>query len=128
MPAPSSSGTPSPRSGKRRPPSPIAQASAPRPVGYFYDDLGRLRAVTGTNGALATYRYDAAGNILSIARPSISAVSVLDFAPRSAARGTTVSILGTRFSSTASANTVKFHGVAATVTSATSTTLDVKVP
>lgn len=51
---------------------------------YFYDDLGRLKRVIDQNGDVATYNYDAVGNILSIERgpgscpvgpPSVGAVT-----------------------------------------------------
>lgn len=35
---------------------------------YIYDDLGRLSQVMDGQGNVATYRYDAVGNLLSIAR------------------------------------------------------------
>lgn len=35
---------------------------------YLYDDLGRLSQVIDGQGNVATYTYDAVGNLLSIAR------------------------------------------------------------
>ncbi len=55
--------------------------------------------------------------------PSISA-----FTPTSGTAGTSVTITGLNFSTTASQNTVRFNGVQATVTAATITTLTVTVP
>ena len=37
-------------------------------VTYLYDDLGRLKRVIDEHGDVATYNYDAVGNILSIER------------------------------------------------------------
>lgn len=50
------------------------------------------------------------------------------FSPDSGFPGATVTITGTNFSATLSENVVKFNGVAATVSSATATELDVTVP
>jgi endoglucanase len=55
--------------------------------------------------------------------PTISSIT-----PASAAAGASVTIAGTNFSTTASANTVTFGSTAATVTSATATSLSVAVP
>jgi hypothetical protein len=55
--------------------------------------------------------------------PSITSIS-----PDSGAANTVVTITGTNFKTTASANTVKFNGVAAIVTTATSTQLVVNAP
>lgn len=35
---------------------------------YIYDDLGRLHQVIDEQGDVATYTYDAVGNILSVTR------------------------------------------------------------
>ena len=35
---------------------------------YIYDDLGRLSQVIDGQGNVATYQYDAVGNLLSITR------------------------------------------------------------
>ena len=37
---------------------------------YIYDDLGRLSQVIDGQGNVATYNYDAVGNLLSITRKS----------------------------------------------------------
>ncbi len=98
------------------------------PVNYVYDDLGRLAAVIDVNGNAAEYSYDSVGNILSISRFTSTQVSIIDFSPESDPVGTAVTINGTGFSTTASQNTVKFNGVAATVSSATNNQLQVTVP
>jgi YD repeat-containing protein len=97
-------------------------------ISYVYDDLGRLVAVVDPNGDTATYSYDAVGNLLSISRYASSSVSLIHFTPRKGPVGTTVTIYGTGFSSTPSQNSVTFNGVAATVSSATSTQLVTSVP
>jgi YD repeat-containing protein len=97
-------------------------------IQYVYDELGRLIAVIDVNGNMATYTYDAVGNILSINTHASSQVSIITFQPASAPTGTTVTIFGTGFSATASQDTVTFNGTSAVVTSATTTQLVVTVP
>jgi hypothetical protein len=79
-------------------------------------------------GQTAIYQYDAVGNLLGIVRQPASTVSILNFTPKSGPVGTTVTLVGTGYSATASQNTVKFNGTTATVTSATTTQLVVTVP
>jgi IPT/TIG domain-containing protein len=65
------------------------------------------------------YNYDAVGDLLSISNYSGS--TVLHYRVHAGQRpvGTTVTIYGTGFSSTASQNTVQFNGTTAIVTPAT---------
>ena len=95
---------------------------------YLYDDNGRLHAVITPAGEAAVYDYDAAGNVTSIRHFGVTDVSVIDFTPRRGAIGTSVTIYGTGFSTTAGANTVKFNGITATITSVTATQMIVTVP
>jgi hypothetical protein len=88
---------------------------------------GWVGVVDSQNGA-AIYSYDAVGNILSISRVSSGQVSIIGFTPKSGPVGTTVTISGTAFSTTASENTVKFHGTNAVVSSATAMQLVSTVP
>ena len=113
----------------------LAIASAPLlgqggGVRYYYDDAGRLIQVIDQNGSVATYSYDAVGNLLSITRSSQSGsgLAVLNFNPQSGPVGQTVTIQGQGFSTTPSADAVQFNGTAASVTAATATTLTVSVP
>jgi YD repeat-containing protein len=46
--------------------APALRGQSTGPVQYVYDDLGRLVKVVDQNGNVATYNYDAAGNLLSI--------------------------------------------------------------
>ncbi|WP_232346258.1 IPT/TIG domain-containing protein [Cupriavidus sp. USMAA2-4] len=94
---------------------------------FGYDNLGRLTGVSDSSGNVATYAYDAAGNITSIAR-GVSAVTILGFSPQGGVAGTSVTISGSGFSTTASQNTVQFSGTTATVLSASATQLVVQVP
>jgi len=106
----------------------VANVEAGAPS-YVYDDLGRLIAVIDlTGGDTAIYQYDAVGNLLGIIRQPASTVTILNFTPKSGPIGTTVTIAGTGFSTTASQNTVTFNGTAATVSAATATQLVVTVP
>jgi YD repeat-containing protein len=95
---------------------------------YFYDSNGRLTAVLSPTGEAAIYNYDPAGNFTSITRRAANELSIIDFTPNAGAVGAQVTIYGTGFSATPSANTVKFNGVTATVTAATNTQLTVNVP
>jgi len=106
-----------------------AQSTAP--VQYSYDDLGRLIKVVDPNGNVATYSYDAVGNLLSISRsalPSPNALAILNFTPQQGGVATTVTIQGQNFSTTPSANIVKFNGTPASVTLATTNSLTASVP
>ncbi|WP_427308979.1 IPT/TIG domain-containing protein [Cupriavidus sp. H39] len=94
---------------------------------FAYDELGRLSGVVDEASNTATYAYDAAGNIIAIGRGS-GAVSLMSFSPRSGPSGTTVTISGAGFAATASQNAVQFNGVAAAISSATTTQLVVQVP
>ncbi|MGH9798887.1 MAG: IPT/TIG domain-containing protein [Blastocatellia bacterium] len=95
---------------------------------YRYDANGRLTVVLSPTGEAATYNYDPAGNFTSITRYAANQLSILDFTPGSGGIGTQVTIYGTGFSTTPSANTVKFNNVTASVTAATNIQLTVTVP
>jgi YD repeat-containing protein len=100
-------------------------------IQYFYDDIGRLIKAVDQNGNVATYSYDAVGNLLSIARstlPANNGLAILNFTPQSGPVGQSVTIQGQGFSTTVSSNTVQFNGVAAAVTAATASSLTVTVP
>ncbi len=115
-------------------PAPFGQAiTAADAITYVYDDLGRLEAVIdpGQTNGLARYTYDGAGNLLSIARQSSTATTIVDLHPKSAKRDGKVTIYGSGFSSTPGSNTVKFagsSGTTTTVVSATTTQLVVEIP
>ena len=114
----------------------IAPACAPPPIQYFYDANGRLVAVmdtgntstTDATGGSAIYNYDLAGNLTSITRQTITKLSIFSFTPDCGLPGTTVTIYGSGFSTTASNNSVNFSCGTATATSATATQLVVAVP
>lgn len=95
---------------------------------YFYDANGRLTTVLSPTGEAAVYSYDAAGNFTSITRYAANQLSILNFTPGTGGPTTPVTIYGTGFSATPSANMVKFNNVIAVVTAATNIQLDVQVP
>ena len=96
---------------------------------YFYDDTGQLIKVIDSSGIEIDYVYDAVGNILQIKRGTApNGLAILDFTPQQGPVGTTVTIQGQNFSTTTSQDVVTFNGAAATVTSATASTLVATVP
>lgn len=97
------------------------------PVTYVYDAVGRLVATVGPSET-TIYSYDAVGNLLSISRQPATQLSIISVVPSSGAVGQLVTIYGTGFSTTPTANDVKFDGVSASVLSATSTRIITTVP
>jgi len=101
-------------------------------IQYVYDPLGRLIAVIDQQGNVATYEYDAVGNILAIERVDASgipgAVAIFLVLPNSGTAGTTVTIIGRGFSSTPAQNTVTFNGVGAGVAASTGNQIAISVP
>ena len=95
-----------------------AVAQSAIPVQYYYDDAGRLTTVVNGSGQYATYSYDALGNILAIHSTALSspnAPAIFNFTPQRGPAGTTVTIQGQGFDSSPGNDTVRFNGVAATV-------------
>lgn len=97
-------------------------------VSYVYDANGRLVGVTNASGQSARYSYDEMGNLTGIERFAVSDLAIHGFAPARGAAGTTVEIRGQGFSTTPGANTVRFNGTTATVSSAAPDKLSVLVP
>lgn len=97
---------------------------------YFFDDLGQLVKVVESTGIVIEYVYDPVGNILEVKRSMIAPglLAIFNFTPKQGGAGTTVTIQGQAFSPAPSSNTVLFNSTAATVISATATTLVVRVP
>ena len=110
-------------------PTPCLTAQSAITFQYLYDLSGQLTAAIDSNGVIVQYVYDPAGNIIQINRGAANgSLSLLSFNPASGAPGASVTIVGSGFSTTTSSNTVKFNGVAATVTAATANTLTATVP
>jgi YD repeat-containing protein len=98
-------------------------------VQYAYDELGRLiQASDPSTGQAILYTYDAVGNITSQITTSLTNLSIGYFTPNHGPIGTQVTLTGTGFSPTSSADFVTFNGVAATVVSASQTRLVLTVP
>lgn len=109
----------------------LAASGLAQEIRYIYDDLNRLIGVVDQQGNAAEYVYDAVGNILEIKRltadPSAS-VAITFVSPNKGPVGTTVQVLGKGFSAAPGDNQVAFNGTAATVTTATPTSLTTGVP
>ncbi len=63
-------------------------------VQYIYDDLGRLSQVIDGQGNVATYTYDAVGNLLSITRNTggVGAPTITAFTPSTGNAGASVNV------------------------------------
>lgn len=95
---------------------------------YVYDNSGRLTRVIDSSGNTLDYVYDANGNLLEIRRTSINGIAIFGFVPQQGSVGSTITIQGQGFSTTLAANDVRFNGTAATVLSASTSSLVVTVP
>lgn len=104
-------------------------ASVSSSIAYGYDALGRLvQANVAALNIVENYTYDSAGNITSVTSSPATTLEVASLSSPQGSVGSTVTIYGSGFSTTPGSNTVDFNGIAATVTSATSTELVVTVP
>lgn len=92
---------------------------------YVYDELGRLIAVRSSEG-VATYQYDAVGNLLETTTLPSSELVLHYFTPQSGSVGSQVTLFG-NFSGISTPG-VSINGVIAPVTSATLTQITVIVP
>jgi YD repeat-containing protein len=97
---------------------------------YVYDELGRLVGVVDEQGNAAVYTYDAVGNLLSIQRftAAPTGIGIFLIAPGSALVGANVEIRGFGFTDPLSSNQVQVNGTAATLVSATATSLIATIP
>ncbi|MBV6319866.1 beta strand repeat-containing protein [Duganella violaceipulchra] len=98
------------------------------PIIYDYDELGRLVGLTDTTGNSATYRYDAAGNIVSIIRSSPTQPVITGNTPGTGSEGTPVTISGSGFAVGTDQNKVRFNQTIATVIAATRNQIKTSVP
>ena len=111
----------------------VGIGSAQQPaIFYVYDDLSRLVGVIDQDGNVATYTYDAVGNILRIDRFDGSgvpgSVAITLVTPARGQVGSTVQIFGRGFSPTAAQDIVAFNGGRAEVSGATPNRIVTTVP
>jgi YD repeat-containing protein len=95
---------------------------------YLYDDHSQLIKVVDPVGNSVDYSYDATGNLVEIRRTLVSGIAISAFTPAHGPIGTAVTIHGQGFGATPAVNAVRFNGTAATVISASSSSLVVTVP
>lgn len=95
---------------------------------YVYNSASRLVYVIDSLGDVINYVYDADGNIKQVSTTHPSGVAIYELSPSAGSVGTSVTIYGIGFSSTAGSNSVSFNGTVATVASSTTTTIITTVP
>lgn len=98
---------------------------------YVHDALNRLVAVIDHDGSLASYTYDAVGNILRIDRVDPGgggAVAITLVDPGKGKPGTTVHVFGKGFANAGAPDQVAFNGVVATVVSTVPNRIVTTVP
>lgn len=80
---------------------------------YIYDDLGRLSQVIDAQGNVATYTYDAVGNLLSITRNTggVGAPTITALTPNTGNAGASVTILLTGINLTGAALATDHPGI-----------------
>lgn len=94
---------------------------------YTYDTQGRLKTVKDANNNVAEYVYDIAGNLLEIRRHDVTQLAITSFA-KSGPAGTLVTVNGSGFAAIPAGDQVSFNGAAATVGTASPTSLSTTVP
>ncbi len=94
---------------------------------YVYDERGQLTSAIDSAGNTVTYRYDAVGNLLEIARGG-AGLAITGITPSSGTPGTPVTITGTGFRVPADDNRITFNGAPAVITSSTATRIIATVP
>ncbi|HET7547333.1 MAG TPA: IPT/TIG domain-containing protein [Usitatibacter sp.] len=103
------------------------QARWSRPLcAFLLLSIVAVGAMAASN--VVEYTYDAAGNIVQIARQAAPGFSITGFDPPAGPVGTQVTIYGAGFDANPANDSVAFNGVAATVTSAASGSLSATVP
>ena len=88
-----------------------AALSSSSSASYIYDADGRLLAMVEPGSDAYLYRYDPAGNILSVTHQP-AGLSILRVSPRQARPGRVVHVFGTGFSPTAANDKVTIGGTA----------------
>ena len=104
------------------------RAQAPTTFQYIYDDKNQLIKVIDPTGVMIQHVYDVAGNMQQVIRSAVTpgVLTIFNITPLSVAAGSTITIQGQGFSTTA--NTVTLNGANFNVVSATATTLVVQIP
>lgn len=110
----------------------VVDVHAQQAIHYVYDELNRLVGVVDQEGNVATYTYDAVGNLLHIERIEAGQlpgpVAITFVSPDSGKADTQVEIFGRGFSTVVGQNSVTFNGILATVSTAASNRLVASVP
>ncbi|HUB83441.1 MAG TPA: IPT/TIG domain-containing protein [Bryobacteraceae bacterium] len=108
----------------------LLAAQSSTTIQCYNDDNGQLYRVLDPSGNLTEYSYDPVGNILQISQSVVTpgSLAVLNVTPATMGAGSLVTILGQNFSPAAAGDTVTIGGIAATVVSASATSLTVMVP
>lgn len=104
---------------------PAASASG---VQYVYDPAGNLVQKIAADGSSAEYIYNSTGQLIETRMLSAGTLAATGFSTNNATPGSTITIYGSGFSSTPSANQVYLNGVAVTVVSATANSLTILIP
>jgi gliding motility-associated-like protein len=93
---------------------------------------GNFKSTADFNPGAATLNFTSAGNddifTQKLSSPIVALPTITSFTPSSGPIGTTVTIIGTNFSSTPANNTVKFNGTMAVATASTATSITTTVP
>jgi YD repeat-containing protein len=92
---------------------------------YIYDSNGRLTGVIAPNGEAAIYRYDPAGNLISIEHIGAGDFAVLAFTPQIGTIGDQITFTGVGLDTVSS---ISFNGTPAQIISATASSLTARVP
>lgn len=95
---------------------------------YVHDADGRLVAASDPSGDTATFGWDPVGNLLNVSRHATSSLKIIGLRQAQGAIGDAVTVDGTGFSTTATANAVEVHGAAATVLAASERSLTFTIP
>lgn len=103
-------------------------AANPTATVFIHSDAGNLTKTIDATGVSIEYVYDSTGNITQILRTSLTGIAILGFSPQQGPIGAAVTIQGQGFGITPAANDVRFNGAAATVLSASSSSLVITVP
>jgi YD repeat-containing protein len=107
----------------------VASACPPTGVVYVYDENERLVGVEESSQGARVYAYDAAGNITGITSYAANKVLVLSFSPPCGEAGTSLTVNGIGFDSTATVTFARSGGtVGAPVSSVSFSRLVTTIP